>query len=49
MSGQLIDADAWISGLEALRQISLVIVPVVAALVMVYLIAGIIIRWRWRG
>jgi hypothetical protein len=48
MSGQLIDIDSWIAWLEALRQVSVVVVPIVVALVMAYVIAGIVLRWRWR-
>lgn len=48
MSGQLVDIDSWIAWLEALRQVSVVVVPMVAALVMLYVIAGVVVRWRWR-
>ena len=48
MHGQLIDVDAWIAWLEVLRQVSAVVVPVVAAFVVVYIIAGAGGRWRWR-
>ena len=49
MHGQLIDVDAWIAGLDALRQVSAVVVAVVAAFIALYLIAGAAGRWRWRG
>ena len=49
MNGQLIDVDAWIAWLELLRQVSAVVVPVVAVFIAVYMIAGVAGRWRWRG
>ena len=49
MQGQLIQVDAWIAWLEAIRQASAVVVPVVAAFIAVYVIAGAAGRWRWRG
>jgi hypothetical protein len=49
MHGPLIDVDAWIAWLEALRQVSAVVVPVVMAFIVIYLIASTAGRWRWRG
>jgi hypothetical protein len=48
MSAQLIDIDGWIGWLEAVRQASVVVVPVVLAVVVVYAVASAIVRLRWR-
>jgi len=48
MTGHLIDVDGWIAWLEALRQVSAIVVPIVAAFIVVYVVAGVGGRWRWR-
>ena len=46
MTGQIINVNAWTAWFEVLRQVSLVVVPVLVALAVVYVIAGIVLRWR---
>ena len=46
MTGQIINVNAWTAWFEVLRQVSLVVVPVVVALAVVYVLAGIVLRWR---
>ena len=46
MTGQIIDVNAWTAWFEVLRQVSVVVVPVVVALAVAYVITGIVLRWR---